>query len=104
MNDPSRGDIWLVNFDPTKGREQAGNRPALVISINPFNHGPADLVTVLPLTSQAKGLPSHVLVRPPEGGLTLPSYIKCEDVRSISKQRLARRLGSVTTTDRKSVV
>ena len=103
MNDPSRGDIWLVNFDPTKGREQAGNRPALVISINPFNHGPADLVIVLPLTSQAKGIPSHVSVRPPEGGLTLPSYIKCEDVRSISKQRLARRLGSVTTTTMNAV-
>ena len=103
MNDPSRGDIWLVNFDPTKGREQAGNRPALVISINPFNHGPADLVIVLPLTSQAKGIPSHVPVRPPEGGLTLPSYIKCEDVRSISKQRLARRLGSVTRTTMNAV-
>jgi mRNA interferase MazF len=87
----------MVNFDPTKGREQAGNRPALIVSINPFNHGPADLVIVLPLTSQAKGIPSHVLVQPPEGGLNYPSYIKCEDVRSISKRRLSNRLGGVTT-------
>lgn len=97
MSNPSRGDIWMVNFDPTKGREQAGNRPALIVSINPFNHGPADLVIVLPLTSQAKGIPSHVLVQPPEGGLNYPSYIKCEDVRSISKRRLSNRLGGVTT-------
>ncbi len=96
MSHPSRGEIWMVNFDPTKGREQVGSRPALIVSINPFNHGPADLVIALPITSQAKNIPSHVLVQPPEGGLSYPSYIKCEDVRSISKGRLSKLLGMVT--------
>lgn len=92
---PSRGEIWFVNLDPTKGREQAGKRPALVLSVDPFNHGPADLVVVIPITSKAKGIPFHILVTPPEGGLTQPSYVKCEDLRSVAKERFAQRLGSV---------
>jgi len=93
---PSRGDIWLANLDPTKGREQAGKRPALVLSVDLFNHGPADLVVVIPITSRAKGIPFHVTVKPPEGGLKLESFIKCEDVRSIAKERLIQRLGPIT--------
>ncbi|HZS05084.1 MAG TPA: type II toxin-antitoxin system PemK/MazF family toxin [Blastocatellia bacterium] len=93
---PSRGEIWFVNLDPTKGRELAGSRPAIVLSVDPFNHGPADLVVVIPVTSKAKGIPFHVAVRPPEGGLKQESFIKCEDVRSISKERLLRRLGMVS--------
>ena len=45
--------------------------------------------------SQGKGIPFHVPVHPPEGGVTKISFIKCEDVRSISKDRLIRRFGSV---------
>jgi mRNA interferase MazF len=90
----SRGEVWLVSLDPVRGHEQAGTRPALVVSVDRFNHGPAGLVVVLPITSRSKGVPLHVSVSPPEGGLTSPSFIKCEDVRSISTDRLVRRLGS----------
>jgi mRNA interferase MazF len=93
---PSRGEVWFVDLNPIRGREQAGRRPALVISVNPFNHGPADLVVVIPITSKRKGIPLHVPVVPPEAGLKQPSFIKCEDVRSISKERLAQRLGTVS--------
>ena len=85
----------MVSLDPTKGREQAGKRPALVLSVDLFNHGPADLVVVLPITSKSKGIPFHVPIKPPEGGLKLESFIKCEDVRSISKERLVQNLGTV---------
>ena len=68
----------------------------MVVSADLFNSGPADLVVVLPITSQAKGIPFHVQINPPEGGLTQASFIKCEDVRSISKERLIRRFGSVS--------
>lgn len=91
-----RGDICLVDLDPARGHEQAGRRPALVISSNTFNAGPAGLVVVLPITSQAKGVRSHVPVLPPEGGLRKPSFIKCEDVRSVSVERIGKRLGSVS--------
>jgi len=93
---PSRGEIWSINLDPTLGREQAGTRPALVISVDRFNHGPAGLVVILPITSKDKQQLIHVPLRPPEGGLSLPSFIKCEDVRSISKERLKRFCGRVS--------
>ncbi len=93
MNQPLRGEIWLVTLDPTVGREQAGRRPALVISDDLFNQSHAELIVVLPITSKSKGIRSHVAVSPPEGGLSVQSYIKCEDVRSISIQRLERKLG-----------
>ena len=98
MADPSRGDLWLVDLDPIRGHEQGGNRPALVVSVDPLNHGPAGLVILLPLTTRPKGVPSHVAVRPPEGGLRQVSYIKCEDVRSVSKDRLSSRWGAVSAT------
>ena len=96
MSEASRGDIWLVNLNPTAWREQAGTRPALVVSVNIFNHGAAELVVVIPITSKPKGIPLHVEINPPEGGLSMTSYAKCEDVRSISTSRLMRRLGNVT--------
>ena len=96
MSRASRGDIWLVGLDPTKGREQAGMRPALVISVDIFNHGAAELVVAIPITSKDKGIPLHIKVDPHEGGLSMTSYVKCEDVRSISTSRLIKRLGKVT--------
>jgi mRNA interferase MazF len=96
MATPTRGDIWTVDLDPTRGHEQAGRRPALVVSVDFFNQGPADLVVVLPITSKAKGIPLHVSISPPEGGVRVPSYVKCEDIRSVSIQRLAKLLGRVS--------
>lgn len=95
--EPSRGDVWLVDLNPVRGREQAGKRPALVISVDLFNHGPAGLVVVLPITTREKGIPFHLEVCPPEGGLKERSFIKCEDVRSIAKERLVIRLGTVSS-------
>ena len=44
---PNRGEIWLADLNPTRGHEQAGARPVLIISTNAFNHGPAGLVFVI---------------------------------------------------------
>jgi mRNA interferase MazF len=67
----------------------------LIVSVDRFNQGPAGLVVVLPITSRSKGIPLHVAIAPPEAGLTLQSFVKCEDVRSVSVERLVRRLGTV---------
>jgi len=96
MPEPSRGEIWLVKLDPTQGHEQAGKGPGLVVSVDLFNHGPAGLVVIIPMTTRSKGIPFHVRVQPPEGGLDRPSFIKCEDIRSITKARLLEALGRVT--------
>jgi mRNA interferase MazF len=93
MTHPRRGEIWLVDLNPVVGHEQAGTRPALIVSVDEFNHGPADLVTLLPITSRARNLVSRVRVPAGEGGLAVDSYIKCEEVRTVSRDRLGRRLG-----------
>jgi len=85
---PNRGEIWLAQLNPTQGHEQAGKRPVLIVSTDVFNHGPAGLVFVLPLTRTNRGIPIHVPLRPPEGGISAPSYILCDALRSISKTRL----------------
>ncbi len=85
-SEPSRADVWSINLDPTLGREQSGRRAALVVSVDKFNHGPADLIVVLPITSKNKKQPIHVSIKPPDGGLSTLSFVKCEDIRSVSKQ------------------
>ena len=96
MTTPLRGEVWLVDLDPTRGRERAGKRPVLVVSANGFNKSPADLLVILPMTSKDKSIPWHVPLQPPEGGTKTKSFIMCEAVRSISHDRLVQRWGAVT--------
>ncbi len=94
---PVKGEIWLVDLNPIRGREQAGFRPCLIVSTDLFNQGKSGLVVVLPMTSKNKNIPLHVMVNPPEGGLKKPSFIKCEDIRSVSIERLTDKLGVVSS-------
>ena len=91
-----RGDIWLVDLDPVEGHEQAGRRPALVLSVDAFNASLAGLVTVLPVTSKARALRTRIEVQPPEGGLSIVSYVIGEQPRTISTRRLVKRFGGVS--------
>ena len=100
---PKRGEIWLVGFDPTLGREQAGSRPALIVSNNSINAGLAELVVVAPITGTDRGIPVHVKVDRDEGGLTKPSVIMCDQIRAISTRRLSRRLGAINASTMKQV-
>jgi mRNA interferase MazF len=93
---PSFGEVWQLDFNPTQGHEQAGIRPALVVSNDIFNHGPAGMVVVLPVTTRFRMIPLRVAIDPPEGGIGERSYIKCEDIRAVSVQRLRRRYGTVS--------
>ncbi|MBR9991198.1 MAG: type II toxin-antitoxin system PemK/MazF family toxin [Gemmatimonadetes bacterium] len=93
--DPHRGEVWYANLDPTRGREQAGERPVLILSVDTFNHGPADLVVAIPITTTARGILSHTRMDPPNGGLKRTSFVMCEAVRCISKERLRRLCGTV---------
>jgi mRNA interferase MazF len=93
MADPNRGEIWLTDLGTGRGHEQAGQRPALVVSDDAFNAGLAGLVMVVPLTSKvkkSKNIPAHIPVDPPEGGLKTPSVILCDQVRTVSKDRLVK--------------
>lgn len=90
---PRAGEVWDVLFDPQVGHEQRGLRPALVISNDAFNDIPHSLRIVAPITGFDRGLPNHVLIAPPEGGLTKPSAIMCEQVKSQSVLRFRRMRG-----------
>ncbi len=101
--EPSRGELWLVDLSPTRGHEQSGQHPGLVVSVDAFNHGAAGLVVLLPLTSRARGIPLHVVLDPPEGGVRQRSFVKCEDIRSVAKERLTRRWGAVSQSTMRQV-
>jgi mRNA interferase MazF len=100
MADPFRGDIWLADLGTGRGHEQFGQRPVLVVSDDAFNQGLAGLVMTIPLTSKvtkSKNIPAHILLDPPEGGLKTPSVILCDQLRTISKDRLGKtRWGTVS--------
>ncbi len=66
-----------------------------MISNDGLNHGPAQLALVTPFTTHDRRAPLWVLVEAPEGGLRKRSFVICEGARSISTERLIRRLGSV---------
>lgn len=92
----SRGEVWLLDLNPVRGREQAGVRPGLVVSANFFNSGPTELVVIVPMTTRRRATPLHVAVDPPEGGVRQASFVKCEDIRSVAVERLMERWGSLS--------
>jgi mRNA interferase MazF len=94
---PQRGEVYLVNFDPTIGAEIQRTRPALVVQNDIANHH-SPITIVAAITSQFDDplYPTEVLIQPPEGGLTIPSVVLLNQIRSIDKRRLVRRLGVLT--------
>jgi mRNA interferase MazF len=92
-----RGDVYLVRLDPTEGSEQAGTRPAVLVSRDAINQY-SPVVVVCPITQSARvtrQYPNNVLVRAPEGGLEVDSVILGGQVRAVAKSRLLERLGEL---------
>lgn len=94
---PMQGDIWLFDPDPTKGCEIGKKiRPCLIVSNNEWNKIRSGLVIVVPLTSVKEEISTHVQIDPPEGGLSLQSFALCEQIRSISNERLIKKTGAIS--------
>ena len=93
---PRRGEVYLVNFDPTLGAEIQKTRPVLIVQNDVANRHSA-ITIVAAITSQFDHplYPTEVLIRPPEGGLRMDSVGLLNQIRSIDKQRLVRRLGTL---------
>lgn len=92
---PQRGEVYLVRLDPTEGSEQAGTRPAVVVSRDALNRA-SPVIVICPLTDArhiSRLYPSDVLVKAPEGGVTKDSVVLTAQVRAVAKSRLVRRLG-----------
>jgi mRNA interferase MazF len=85
----SRGQIYFVNLTPTQGREQAGNRPVLVVSVDAINRQPL-VVTVVVGTSAKnipKDYPTNVRVTAKETGLPVDTVFLCFQIRSLDPGR-----------------
>ncbi|HYU33041.1 MAG TPA: type II toxin-antitoxin system PemK/MazF family toxin [Thermoanaerobaculia bacterium] len=104
---PRRGEIWLVDFNPGRGSEQIGQRPALVLQNDKGNQNPRYPNTVvLAMSTQGKPIPFHVRVAPsPQNGLREETYVKCEQVLTLAKERLLGReaLGRLTADEMRKV-
>lgn len=91
-----RGEVYDVDLGQPVGHEPAFRRPAVVVSVDLLNNGPGGLVVVVPVTSAAYGLRSHVELETGRSGLGHTSYVRCDQQRVISTDRLASRRGMVT--------
>lgn len=95
-----RGDVFMVDLDPSQGSESNKVRPAVIVSNNAANRtaerNGRGVVTVVPVTSNvARVYAFQVLLESGEGGLPVVSKAQAEQVRAVDFQRLRRRLGSV---------
>ena len=91
-----RGDVYLVDMDPTKGSEQAGRRPAIVFEDDRLI--PATLtVVVIPFTTNLRmqRLPTCVLAPAGEGGLRHDSVAICHQIRALDKRGLVEHWGEL---------
>lgn len=88
---PEAGDLVWINFDPQAGREQAGRRPALVLSPASYN-GKSGLALACPITSQIKGYPFEVVL--PKNATGIQGAILADHVKSLDWQsRRTERAG-----------
>ena len=93
---PRRGEVWLVNFNPGRGSEQKGIRPALVIQ-NDIGNEYGSTTIVAAITSTIKPYPVTVLLTEGLAGLAKNSMINFAQLLTIDKTRLVKRLGELGT-------
>jgi mRNA interferase MazF len=90
-----RGDIYLVNFEPSVGSEIRKKRPALIFSCNEANRH-LKTVTVIPFSSKVKTVyPFEVFVRKEDSGLEVDSKLKITQMRAVDKARLTKYIGTL---------
>ncbi|MEK7083910.1 MAG: type II toxin-antitoxin system PemK/MazF family toxin [Patescibacteria group bacterium] len=95
---PKRGDIYLVNFDPTVGSEIKKTRPAIILQNDIGNrYSPITIVAAITSRVEDRIYPTEVLLRHGKSGLSKDSLILLNQIRSIDKQRLVRKIGRIDT-------
>lgn len=96
MTSPVPGDVWWAAPDPAPiGREQAGQRPVVIVSTPAFHAMATTLVMAVPVTTTDRGWLNHVALSP-RSGLGRDSFAMTEQIRTISRERLLRRAGSAS--------
>jgi len=93
---PRRGEVYLVNFDPTLGAEIKKTRPALILQNDIGNrYSPLTIVAAITSHYEERLYPHQVLVVAPEGGMKKNSAVLLNQIRSVDKMRLVKRLGTL---------
>ena len=97
VNYPRRGEVYLVNFDPVIGAEIRKTRPALILQNDIANrHSPLTIVSAITSQFEEPLYPTEVLLKAGEGGTSKDSVILLNQIRSVDKRRLVRRLGTLS--------
>lgn len=92
-----QGEIWYANLNPSKGSEQAGFRPVVIVSGNLLNQF-LPVVIVIPLTTRIKRYKGNPVLQPAQSnGLKEVSEMLVFHIRSVSKDRLVEKIGSIET-------
>ena len=94
-----RFEVYLVNLDPTVGREIQKTRPCVIISPDEMNKF-IGTVIVAPMTTQGRSYPTRIACQ----FQGKPGQIVLDQIRTVDKVRLVKRLGSVTTDEQKAVL
>ena len=89
-----RGEVWLIDFNPGRGSEQTGIRPALIIQ-NDIGNRYAATTIVAVITTTLKKYPVTVRLDRGEGGVDKPSMVNLAQVLTIDKGRLKKKLGKL---------
>ncbi len=93
---PRRGEVYLVNFDPTVGAEIRKTRLAVIIQNDVGNRfSPITMVAAITSKFEHPLYPVEVLIRPAEGGLQIESVATLNQIRSVDRRRLIKKLGEV---------
>ncbi len=99
-----QAEIWMADLEIVKGSEQGKTRPVLIISGNTMNNN-FPVVIACPLSSTIKNYAGCVVVtKNKANGLTVDSEIICFQVRTVSKERLLKKMGVVTTSQLNDVI
>ena len=90
-----RGEVYLVDLNPTKGSEINKQRPCIVIGANPINRARSTIV-IVPLSSSPSPRPPLVV---PINSMGANSVAVCDQIRAIDKSRILKKIGELTTSE-----
>ncbi|OPX89456.1 MAG: mRNA interferase MazF [Pelotomaculum sp. PtaB.Bin104] len=90
-----RGEIYLVDWSPGRGSEQTGLRPALVLQNDTGNKFSTTTIVAAVTTTSGKTYPFQVHLEPDECGLSKPSTVLLEQILTVDKRRLVKKIGQI---------
>ena len=98
-----RGDIVWADLNPTKGHEQSGQRPVLILSNDVFNDRSGTVIAVA-LTSQEQRAGFPLTYKLSAKNLPKPSWVKISQIRTLSTERLGKRIGRIEPEDMDQII